>query len=208
MRKRLLSDGLPMLAVVVLAGAAVGARAATVTYSVDAAAIFIPATTASISNSPGVNFTDTSTLPQFNGALGTLTDATFSYNYAASIDAEGGGGAVGQVGGSLLVNGNDTGLTAAGGGYGAPGVVTSFTGGFSGSYDDPNLSADTGIGSVTFAWASTGDYITNFGSTVTLETVSPSPVSVTYTYSAVPEPASVGLIGAGVVALLSRRRRK
>jgi len=126
-----------------------------VTYTVDAAATIIPTTAVSV---PSANYTDISTLPQFNPALGTLTDATFSYNYAAAINVGGGGGAVGQINGELFLDGNDTGLAASGGGFG-PGGVSAFTGSFSGTYDDPNLSEDIGSGSTTFAWDTTNDYI-------------------------------------------------
>jgi len=179
-----------------------------VTYTVDAAATIIPTTAVSV---PSANYTDISTLPQFNPALGTLTDATFSYNYAAAINVGGGGGAVGQINGELFLDGNDTGLAASGGGFG-PGGVSAFTGSFSGTYDDPNLSEDIGSGSTTFAWDTTNDYINIvYGAPlVDLEADSPSPVSVTYTYTAapVPEPVSMSGIAAGALALLARRRGK
>ena len=191
---------------VLLAGAA-GANAAMVAYSVDAATTLVPATTSSVS---GVSYTDTSTFPQFNPALGTLTDVSFSYNYGAAIDVTGSGGAVGQISGELFVDGTDTGVSATGGGFG-PGGVSDLSGAFSGTYDDPNLSTLAGSGTNTFAWDTTGDYITvAYGTpTASLEATSPSPVSVTYTYTAaaVPEPASASLLAAGGLALLARRRR-
>jgi hypothetical protein len=208
MRNALFCKCLSGVGLAVLFAGATGANAAMVTYTVDAAATIIPATTTSVS---GVDYTDTSTFPQFNPALGTLTDASFSYNYGAAIDVEGGGGAVGQISGELFANGVDTGIGATGGGFG-PGGVSALSGSFTGTYDDPNLTNDTGTGSATFAWDTTGDYITiAFGTpTVTLESTSPSPVSLTYTYTpaAVPEPASISVLATGGLVLLGRRRRQ
>ena len=194
--------------IVLLAGAA-SSSAATMTYSVDAAATLLPATTLVAGGSSVTSsFTDTATLPKFNPALGTLTDVTFSYNYGGAIDVEGGGGAVGQINGEIFVNGTDTALSAGGGGFG-PGGVSALNGSFTGTYDDPNLPNDAGTGTVSLAWVTTGNYVSYaYGTpTATLEATSPSPVSVTYTYTAVPEPTSLGLLFASGVSLLARRRR-
>jgi hypothetical protein len=206
MRNALFCKCLSGMSLAVFFAGTAGAKAAMVTYTVDAAATLVPATTSSVS---GVNYTDTSTLPQFNPALGTLTDASFSYDYVAAIDVAGSGGAVGQISGELFANGIDTGISATGGGFG-PGGISDLSGAFSGTYDDPDLSNDIGTGSTTFAWDTTGDYITiAFGTpTASLEATSPSPVSVTYTYTAaVPEPASLSLLATAGLALLARRRQ-
>jgi hypothetical protein len=181
-------------------------------------------------NTPGVAYTISSTFPQFPAALGTLTGVTFAYDYQFSVDNAGGGGGGGAaVSGPVDINGSPTSLDIAastggfgGGGpfaiplvgntdstYTVTGDLSSYIG--SGSYNfdylsgDPSAPAGPGGEPTDYVSASPG-----FTLDLLSPTGSPSYVSVSYTYTpaAVPEPASVGGLGAAAIVLLARRKQK
>jgi hypothetical protein len=154
----------------------------------------------------------------FNPALGTLTSTTFTLNlgYTASITAVGGGGQI-TFGGNYYFN--------------APAYLSNFT--FDTTPTGPNFPLITTTGSLptttypetqtvtlygpavapdysyTFTFASQTSFIGGGPSNGFANlTFNSGTVTAAYTYTAVPEPASLAVVGIPAAMALLRRRRK
>ena len=194
-----------------LAGAA---DAATITQVVN-----LPATTliAGVNSDTTVSSTITATFDKFDPTLGVLTDASFAYDYRLNVTATTGpnGGTVsGVAGGPFEINDQARGGSGNGGSAsGSPNtmaVVPFPVGGTQAAdaADLPGLIA-TGPGqSNTFDYDLRADirFDPQMSATASCNVTGASSVTVTYTFTAVPEPTSLALLGLGGVAPLLRRR--
>ncbi len=146
----------------------------------------------------------------FNTSLGTLTGVSFAlnYNFSTSLTAPGGGG-------NFVIQGPDN---VVGGGTYQAGTTSFPTIGASGSYNEtqtisvPSLTALAPPGTFNSAYQFGLQSESSFvgggpsGAYGTL-TLTSGTVSATYTYTAVPEPASLAVIGIPAAMALLRRRR-
>ena len=199
---------------VLVSGLVSTAHGATSTQTVN----FTPAVISSSVQSGGQSDPLTATFNKFNSSLGVLTSATFSYDYSYAYEATGTGGGSGTISGPFLINGVDATISGIIAGGAAPFSVSFVPATLNISstspvtFDNP-LSQFTGSGTYTYGFPDEVDYSGGGPSGAPFLTVSltaPSYDSVTYTYTptAVPEPASLSLLGIGGLGLMGRRSRR
>lgn len=173
--------------------------------------------------SPVVVFDSTflsATVPAFDAALGTLTGVSITWTLAGSysgvISGPNGGGYSSGYSGPFLINGISgvSGFGGGNGGGGDPGAFgatpfNSLSDSATQSFTVANaaiLASVTGTEPVTLQW-STPLTITPQPSLDSLEVSGTATVSITYTYSAIPEASTLALGVLGLGSICFRRRR-